>query len=113
LLRPEYIEKTQQFFDKYGTRAIVLARFVPIVRTLITALAGAARMPARTFYIYSAIGAIFWIIGVTLLGYALGEVPFVKANLEIILLSFVALSTVPIAVEIYKHKKLSNESKAL
>lgn len=112
-LRPEYIEKTQQFFDKYGTRAIVLARFVPIVRTLITALAGAAKMSARTFYLYSAIGAVVWVIGVTLLGYALGEVSFVKANLEIILLSFVGLSVVPIVVEVIKHRRLSNQEKAL
>lgn len=113
LLRPEYIEKTQLFFDKYGTRAIVLARFVPIVRTLITALAGAAKMPARTFYVYSAIGAIFWVIGVTLLGYALGEVAFVKANLEVILLSFVALSVVPIIIEVIKHRRLTKTQNAL
>lgn len=105
LLRPEYIEKTQHFFDKYGTRAIVLARFVPIVRTLITALAGAANMPARTFYLYSAIGAVVWVIGVVSLGYALGEVEFVAQNVEEILLSFVVLSVLPIVWEVIKHRR--------
>lgn len=107
ILRPEYIEKTQHFFDKYGTKAIVLARFVPIVRTLITALAGAAKMSARTFYIYSALGAIIWVVGVTCLGYLLGEIPFVEANLETILLSFVVLTTVPVIWEVIKHRKQS------
>ncbi|MEY3407755.1 MAG: hypothetical protein RL038_816 [Actinomycetota bacterium] len=106
-LRPEYIEKTQQFFEKYGTRAIVLARFVPIVRTLITALAGAAKMSARTFYLYSAIGAVFWVIGVVTLGYALGEVDFVAQNVEEILLGFVFLSVLPIAWEVVKHRRES------
>lgn len=107
ILRPEYIEKTQHFFDKYGTKAIVLARFVPIVRTLITALAGAAKMSARTFYIYSALGAIIWVVGVTCLGYLLGEIPFVEANLETILLSFVVLTTVPVIWEVIKHRRQS------
>jgi membrane-associated protein len=107
ILRPEYIEKTRHFFDKHGTKAIVLARFVPIVRTLITAVAGAAKMPQRTFYLYSALGAIIWVIGVTCLGYLLGEIPFVEQNLEVILLSFVLLSTIPVVWEVIKHRKQS------
>lgn len=108
ILRPVYIEKTEEFFAKHGTRAIILARFVPIVRTLITAMAGIGRMNRRTFIIFSAIGAVPWVIGITLLGAALGENDFVRANLEVILLSFVALSTVPIAVEVIRHRKSSN-----
>ena len=108
ILRPVYIEKTEEFFAKHGTRAIILARFVPIVRTLITAMAGIGRMNRRTFIVYSAIGAVPWVIGITLLGAALGENDFVRANLEVILLSFVALSTVPIAVEVIRHRKSSN-----
>jgi len=104
-LKPQYVTQTQAFFDKYGNRAIVLARFVPIVRSVITAVAGIAGMDRRKFYSYSAIGAIFWVIGVLLLGFALGKNAFVKEHLELILLSFVVLSMVPIFVEIRKHRK--------
>jgi membrane-associated protein len=107
ILRPEYIAKTEEFFAKYGPRAIILARFVPIVRTLITAMAGMGRMDRKTFIVNSAIGAVAWVIGITLLGAGLGSNEFVRANLEIILLSFVGLSVLPIAIEIYRHRKLS------
>ena len=105
LLKPEYIEKTSAFFEKYGAKAIVLARFVPIVRTLITAVAGAAKMDKKTFYSYSAIGAVIWVVGVTGAGAALGNIPFVRTNLELILLSFVFLSMAPIVLEIFKHRR--------
>lgn len=105
ILRPEYVEKTHAFFEKYGAKAIVLARFVPIVRTLITGVAGVAGMDKRTFYVYSAVGAILWAVGVTSLGALLGQVPFVRANLEAILLSFVLLSAVPIFVEVWRHRR--------
>jgi membrane-associated protein len=108
ILKPVYIENTEEFFDKYGPRAIILARFVPIIRTLITAMAGMGRMNRKTFIVNSAIGAVIWVIGITLLGAALGNNDFIRANLEIVLLSFVALSIVPIAVEIYRHRKNSN-----
>jgi membrane-associated protein len=104
-LRIEYVERTHAFFEKYGARAIILARFVPIVRTLITATAGIAKMDRRRFISYSAIGAVPWVIGVVLLGYFLGGFAFVKANIEIILLTFVFLSVIPIGFEIYKHRK--------
>ena len=107
LLHPQYIQKTEEFFDKYGPRAIILARFVPIVRTLITAMAGMGKMNRHQFTLYSAIGAVAWVVGITMLGSALGHNEFVKANLEVILLSFVVLSTIPIALEIYRHRKLT------
>jgi membrane-associated protein len=105
ILRPEYVQRTHAFFERYGARAIILARFVPIVRTLITATAGIAKMDRRKFVVYSAIGAVPWVIGVVLLGYWLGNFAFVKANIEIILLSFVVLSMIPIGVEVLRHRK--------
>ena len=108
ILRPEYVQRTHDFFERYGSRAIILARFVPIVRTLITATAGIAGMDRKKFIAYSAIGAVPWVIGVVLLGYWLGNFAFVKANLELILLSFVVLSVIPIGVEILRHRKSSN-----
>ena len=103
--RKEYVDKTHEFFERYGPRAVVLARFVPIVRTFITAMAGVGRMDFRVYMIYSAIGGILWGAGVTFLGYLLGNVPFVKNNIEIILISVVAISVLPIAYEYIRHRR--------
>jgi membrane-associated protein len=103
--RQEYVDKTHQFFERYGPRAIVLARFVPIVRTFITAMAGIGRMNFRVYMVYSAIGGILWGAGVTLLGYALGNVPFVKDHIELILIGVVGVSVLPIVYEYVRHKR--------
>ena len=105
LFKREYVEKTHAFFDKYGGRAIILARFVPIVRTFITAIAGVARMDFRRFMAFTAIGGIIWAVGVTLAGYFLGTIPFVKDNIEAILLLVVLVSVVPIVIEFVKHRR--------
>ena len=105
LFKKEYVEKTHAFFDKYGGRAIILARFVPIVRTFITAIAGVARMDFRRFMIFTAIGGIIWAVGVTLAGYFLGTIPFVKENIEAILLLVVLVSVLPIIWEFIKHRR--------
>jgi membrane-associated protein len=105
LFKKEYVEKTHAFFDKYGGRAIILARFVPIVRTFITAIAGVARMDFRRFMIFTAIGGILWAVGVTLAGYFLGTIPFVKENIEAILLLVVLVSVLPIIWELIKHRR--------
>lgn len=105
LFKREYVEKTHAFFDKYGGRAIILARFVPIVRTFITAIAGVARMDFRRFMVFTAIGGIIWAVGVTLAGYFLGTIPFVKDNIEAILLLVVLVSVIPIVIEFVKHRR--------
>ncbi len=105
IFKQEYVVKTAAFFDKHGARAIVLARFVPIVRTLITFMAGTAKMDRRTFGIYSAIGGLLWAVGVTVLGHQLGEVDFVREHVEIILLGVVALSVLPIVVHIARERR--------
>jgi membrane-associated protein len=112
LFRQEYVDKTQHFFDHYGPRAIVLARFVPIVRTFITVMAGVGRMDARTYFIYSTIGGILWATGLTLLGYYLGEIDFIAENLEAIVIGIVALSIIPIAFELYRHRRSSRSPEA-
>ncbi|GAB3601197.1 VTT domain-containing protein [Kineococcus gypseus] len=94
-----HVERTQQFFATHGPRAIVLARFVPVVRTFITVAAGAGRMPRRTFLVFSGIGAVLWGTGVTLLGYLLGGVPLIRENIELGLLLLVAISVLPVALE--------------
>ena len=109
IFKQEYVDKTHEFFEKYGNKAIVLARFVPIVRTFITAVAGVARMDYRRFVVYSAIGGVLWATGVTLAGYFLGNVPFVKEHIELILLLVVFVSVVPMIVEFIRHRRASGQ----
>jgi membrane-associated protein len=104
LFRAEFVEKTHGFFDKHGNRAIVLARFVPVVRTFITVMAGVGTMGFRRFMLYSAIGGLLWAVGVTLLGYYLGSIPLVKDNVEVMILAFVAIAVVPVALEILRDR---------
>lgn len=99
LFKPEYVDKTTEFFDRYGNRAIVLARFVPIVRTFITVLAGVAGMSFRRFATYSSIGGVLWGTGVTLLGYFLGSIRLVREHIELMLVAVVLVSVVPIGAE--------------
>lgn len=103
--RQEYVDKTHEFFERYGPRAIVLARFVPIVRTFITAMAGIGRMDFRVYMTYSAIGGALWAAGVTYLGYLLGNVTFVKEHIELILIGVVVVSVLPIVFEYVKHRR--------
>ncbi|NJP30741.1 DedA family protein [Micromonospora thermarum] len=102
LFKQENLLKAHDFFEKYGARSIVLARFVPIVRTFTPIVAGVSRMNYRTFVVYNVIGGILWGTGVTVLGYFLGQIPFVKANIELILIAIVAISVVPIVVELLR-----------
>ena len=105
LFKQEYVEHTHRFFNKYGARAIIMARFVPIVRTFITATAGMGRMDFRRYLLFSAIGGFIWAVGVTLLGYFLGNIEFVKKNLEFILILVVFVSVVPVIFEYIKHRR--------
>lgn len=102
LFKQSYIDQTYAFFDKYGGRAIILARFVPIVRTYIPVAAGIGKMPYRHFVSYNVVGALLWAVGVTVLGYFLGQVPFVRNNLEPILIGIVLLSVLPVAFEVLR-----------
>jgi membrane-associated protein len=105
LFKPEHVAKTQGFFDKYGNRAIVLARFVPIVRTFITVMAGVGRMDARRYFTYSLIGGVGWAGGVTVLGFWLGQFSFVRENIELMLILIVAISLLPIVVEVLRARR--------
>ena len=100
----EYVDRTHAFFERYGNRAIVLARFVPIVRTFITLAAGIGDMTRRRFLVYSAIGGVIWACGVTLLGYYLGHVSFVHNNIELMLVAIVAVSLIPVGIEALRHR---------
>ncbi|MET7278230.1 DedA family protein [Kribbella sp. NPDC005582] len=99
-LKPKYIVQTHEFFERYGPRALVLARFVPIVRTFITIVAGAGRMDPKKFFLWTGVGAVIWAPGITLLGHALGNVEFIHAHLESALILLVLVSLIPMGVEI-------------
>ena len=103
--RQEYVERSTEFFERYGARTIVIARFVPIVRTLAPVMAGVSRMSYRTFVVFNVIGGIAWGVGLTTLGYFLGQVEFVHDNLEPIILGIVALSVVPIGLELLRARR--------
>ena len=101
------------FFEKYGSRAVVLAHFVPIMRTFIPVSAGVAKLSWRKYTIYNLIGISLWAVGVTLLGATFGQVPWVQQNLELVLILFVVISFIPIALEVlkgYRENKKNRES---
>lgn len=103
-------DKTNVFFDKYGNRALVLGRFVPIVRTFITVVAGIGRMHRQRFFGWSAIGAVAWVVSLTLLGYFLGQAfPGLTKNIEYAVLLIVLVSVIPMVVEVVKHRREARE----
>ncbi|MDI2127979.1 DedA family protein [Yinghuangia seranimata] len=102
LFKQENVAKAHAFFERHGPRSIVLARFVPIVRTFTPVVAGVAGMRYRTFVVYNVVGGVLWACGVTVLGYFLGQVGFVRDNVEAILVGIVAVSVLPIAVEVLR-----------
>lgn len=98
--KQEYITQTNAFFAKYGGRSIILARFVPFVRTYAPVAAGVGKMPYRHFVSYNVIGALLWGVGITLLGYFLGQITFVHDNIEAILVLIVFVSVLPVILEV-------------
>ena len=105
IFKQSYVDKTHVFFEKYGNRALILARFVPIVRTFVTLVAGVGKMDFRKFITYTAIGGILWACGVTILGYYLGTQPIIHDNLEAALILIVFISVIPMIVEYLLHKR--------
>jgi membrane-associated protein len=101
-IKKEYLDRTHAFYEKYGAKTIIIARFVPIVRTFAPFVAGIGRMSYGKFFTYNVVGAIVWVVSLTYLGYALGNVPFVKKNFEIVILAIIALSILPAAIEILR-----------
>jgi membrane-associated protein len=109
LFNPANVVKAHAFFERHGAKTIVLARFVPIVRTFAPIVAGVAGMKYRVFTIYNIIGAGLWAAGLTMLGYYLGQVDVVRKHVEIAAIIIVAVSLIPIAIEFVKHRKEANQ----
>jgi membrane-associated protein len=103
-LKREYIIKTEEFFEKNGGKAVIMARFVPIVRTIAPFVAGAGSMKYRIYIINCILGAILWVAGITLMGFFLGQFDIVKNNFEKVVLGIVLLSILPIFIKIFKSK---------
>jgi membrane-associated protein len=105
-IKKKYFDETHAFFEKHGAKALVLGRFVPIVRTFITVVAGVGRMDRRHFFMWSAVGAALWATGITLLGYFLGNAfPILKDHLEAAILLIVLVSVIPMAVELVRARR--------
>ena len=101
LFRPEYVERSGALLERFGVgRAVVLARFVPIVRTFLNPLAGVIEVPLRTFTIWNIAGGVFWTVSLILLGNAIGDVPFIRNNIEVLALTVVAISVTPLLFEV-------------
>ncbi|WP_048633341.1 DedA family protein [Mycolicibacterium aurum] len=110
VLKQKYLDEAHLFFEQRGPFAIVIARFVPIVRTLAPITAGAAKMNYAVFTLYNAVGAIVWGVGLTLLGYWLGRIEIIQKLLEPIVIGIVLLSVLPIAYEWYKRRRAAKKA---
>lgn len=108
----EHIHKTHAFYEKYGTKTIVIARFVPIVRTLAPFVAGIGRMDYKTFFSYNVIGGFVWVFGITICGYFLGNIPLIRDNFSKVVLLIILISVLPIIVSVLKEKIASNKKEA-
>lgn len=109
LVKDEHIEKTHSFYEKYGSKTIVIARFVPIVRTLAPFVGGVGRMHYGTFLTYNVVGAILWVVGITLAGYFLGNIPIIRDNFSMVVLIIIVLSILPIIFELLKERLKRNK----
>jgi len=105
------VDRAHAFFERYGSRAVILAHFVPVMRTFVPVAAGVGEMTYSKFIKYNIFGVLAWGTGVTLIGYWLGGYQIVKDNLELFALGFVVVSTIPIAIEIWRERK-ANKARA-
>jgi membrane-associated protein len=105
LFNKKHLIRAHEFYEKHGAKTIVIARFMPIIRTFAPVVAGVAAMNYRTFVTFNVIGAFLWGVGLTTLGYFLGEIDVVKNNLEIAAVVIVAISVLPVAIEFMRHRK--------
>ena len=104
-IKREYLDKTHAFFEKHGGKAIFLARFVPIVRTFAPFVAGIGKMSYGYFATYNIVGGISWVLIFTLMGFFFGNIPFVKANFELVIIAIILVSVVPMIYEWWKHRQ--------
>lgn len=105
LVKQEYLDKTHSFYEKYGVKTIIMARFVPIVRTFAPFVAGVAQMDYRKFLPFDILGGGIWIFSLTFAGYFLGEIEWIRKNIELVAIGIIFISILPIILEYIKHKR--------
>ena len=106
IIKRKHLDQTSAFFEKHGNKALVIGRFVPFVRTYVTVVAGITQMERRRFFLWSAIGAVLWVVSVVLLGYFLGETfPALGENIDYAVLVILAFSVIPFSYEYFKHRR--------
>ena len=105
LFNPAHVERTRRFYERYGAKTIVIARFVPIVRTFAPVLAGVGEMEYRRFVFYNVAGGVGWVVSMTSAGYLMGQFPVIGSNIHIVVLIVIVLSLIPIAVELLRERR--------
>ena len=113
LFRREYLDRTHAFYERHGGKTIIYAKFVPIIRTFAAFIAGVGKMNYARFLTFNIVGAVGWVSLMTTLGYKLGGIPFVRQNFEKVVLLIIALSLVPVALQILKSRKSNDQQKQL
>ncbi len=104
-LRREYLDRTHRFYERHGGKTIVIARFVPIIRTFAPFVAGVGEMTYRKFLMYNVLGALLWVLSFVFAGYYFGNLPFVKKNLTLVILVIIVLSIMPGVIEYLRHRR--------
>jgi len=104
--KQEYVDKTHEFLERHGPKAVVMARFVPFVRTFITWIAGVGRMDPRKYFTYTILGGILWAAGLIVLGHVLGDIELIKDNVDAIFILIVVASVVPMVIEYVRNRRL-------
>ena len=112
IFKQSHLQKTQQFYAKHGGKTIILARFIPIVRTFAPFVAGMGHMTYHHFLAYNVIGGVLWVTLFSYLGYFFGNLPIVKDNLSLVLIAIIVLSILPGIIEIIRHKRAANKAGA-
>lgn len=110
LVKQKYIDQTHAFYEKHGPKTIIIARFVPIVRTFAPFVAGIGEMSYRKFIQFNIIGGLAWVVGLTLVGYFFGNLPFVQENFETVIFGIIGLSILPMVIEIVRAKLKSKKA---
>lgn len=105
LLNRQHLQRAHQFFEQYGGKALILGRFVPIVRTFVPFVAGAAQMSSASFVLYNLVGAVAWVTACLGAGYFLGNIPIIKNNFSLVTIVIVAVSLLPVAIEFLRHRR--------
>ena len=113
IIKAEYLDRTREFYERHGAKTIVLARFVPIVRTFAPFLAGVGHMSYRQFGLYNIAGGILWVASMTLAGYAFGNLPLVEKYFELVVIGVIAVSLLPIFIEWLRSRKRKREAAAV